>query len=327
MLVVPEVHVLVDGGIHGAVVRVDHLDVGGFIHHVERPAGIDVQVASANDDFDIRLPKFILIHVHRQSIVPESHSVFHILQVDLVFQLIVQFSGRIVLPIRYHPAVLDSNHPVRVEFRDIRLVSHQNYQPILGNRLDDVHNFDGISAVQVSRRLIGDDDLRVLGNGPGDGHPLPLSAGQGIRHLVPIRIDAHRLQAVVHPFLHLLPILYAHHSQGNGHVFKDGAVIQQVVVLENISNFRIPDDVHLVGTLPGDAFPVHVDLSRVDSVQPADGIQQRGFTAAGRAQQCHDAAFRQIQGGVVNDMNFVVFLSVEILIYILKFNHIYASSL
>ena len=252
---------------------------------------------------------------------------FHIFQIDFVFQLIVQLPGRIVLPVRYHPAVLDSNHPVRVKFRDVRLVSHQNHQPVLGNRLDDVHDFDGVSAVQVSRRLIGYDDLRVLGDGPGDGHPLPLPPGQGIRHLVPIRIDTYRLQTVVHPFFHLLPILHAHHSKGDAHVLEDGAVVQQIVVLENISDLCISDDVHLVGALPGNAFPVHVDLSRVNPVQSADSIQQRGFTAAGRAQQCHDAAFRQVQRGVVDDMNFVVLLSVEILIYILKFNHVYASSL
>ena len=41
-----------------------------------------------------------------------------------------------------------------------------------------VHELPGQFAVQVSRRFIGDDDRGIVHQGPGNGHPLGLSAGE-----------------------------------------------------------------------------------------------------------------------------------------------------
>ncbi len=43
-------------------------------------------------------------------------------------------------------------------------------------RLDGLARF----GVEISGRLVGQDETRFIDEGPGDGHPLLLSAGQGV---------------------------------------------------------------------------------------------------------------------------------------------------
>ena len=49
---------------------------------------------------------------------------------------------------------------------------------LLGQLAEDVQNLVLGLPVQVARGLVGQDDFGVVGQGPGDGHPLLLAAGE-----------------------------------------------------------------------------------------------------------------------------------------------------
>src|SRR5258708_6572179 len=44
--------------------------------------------------------------------------------------------------------------------------------------LHEVEDLSGCDGVEVGSRLVGEDEFRLAGHGPGDGHALPLSAGE-----------------------------------------------------------------------------------------------------------------------------------------------------
>ncbi len=93
------------------------------------------------------------------------------------------------------------------------LVSDQNDQLLPGNRFDDVHDFYGIFAVQISRRFIGDDDFRVLDDGAGDADSLPLApesifAGRFLYLSMPTLFRMYMTRSSI-SFLSLIPIIFS----------------------------------------------------------------------------------------------------------------------
>ena len=94
----------------------------------------------------------------------------------------------------------------------------------------DVHDLLGRLAVEVSSRLVTEQQLCLLGQAPGDGHALLLSAGQFGGKTVVQAFEAnpadhvHRVSAVARSSDFL----------GEHHVLEHREVAKQVVLLEDV---------------------------------------------------------------------------------------------
>ena len=131
--------------------------------------------------------------------------------------------------------------------------------------------------------LIEQQHARLGGQGPGQGHALPLTAGKlaGIARLLLLQAD--QMQQLADAHLHLV-IGPAAHTQAEGDVFEHRHVAKQGVVLEDEA------DVAFAGRVIGDVLIVIMNRAAIGRFQPRDDPQQRRLAAAGRPQQGQQAA-------------------------------------
>ncbi|OQC72504.1 MAG: hypothetical protein BWX45_00893 [Deltaproteobacteria bacterium ADurb.Bin002] len=139
----------------------------------------------------------------------------------------------------------------------------------------------GGDAVEIARRLVGDQNRRIGDNGPGDGHALLLAAG-------------HLPRIVVHP------VRQPHHRKRHLGVFaplffgKDREVQRQLNVLHGLENgnqvVELKDEAHRVGPPGGqlrlrergDVDIAHMNAAGVGPVNPRDQIEKCCFARTGR---------------------------------------------
>ena len=272
-----------------------------------------VNVATPYHDVQIGAASFI-VEVDLEAFGVQPPVVRDVLKVDLVFYPIVQPFRLCVLLVGNDSSVLDPDDPVRVEVGQLFLVGDQDDQPFLRDGLDDVHDLQSIAAVQVSRRLVGDDDGRVLDDGPGDADSLPLTAGQHVCVPVPVAVHADLLKDIVDPGPDLLLVLHSDHLQGHRHIVKDGHAVDQIVVLEDIAYVQGTDLVHLPRGPAGDPLAVDVDLALVDLIQSSDGVQKGRLAAAGWPQQGDQPLPLQVEGRIVDGVYFVLSSAEEVFV-------------
>ena len=86
----------------------------------------------------------------------------NILKVNLIFHTVIQVIAMLIVFIRYQLSIPDADDSGSVKLCQIFLVGHQHYQFVPGDGMNHVHDFDGVAAVQISRRLIGNDDSGIL---------------------------------------------------------------------------------------------------------------------------------------------------------------------
>ncbi|MNC52563.1 hypothetical protein D3C75_1019150 [compost metagenome] len=75
-----------------------------------------------------------------------------------------------------HLAVLELDDPVGVGFGQLRVVGDHNNQLVLGDFLDQIHDLSAGCGVQGPCGLVRQNNIRVIGQSPGDGYPLHLAA-------------------------------------------------------------------------------------------------------------------------------------------------------
>src|SRR5919199_1394131 len=81
-------------------------------------------------------------------------------------------------------AVPDPHHPLGVGGYLVFVGDHHHGPSGLVEPVEDVEYMGGGGGVEVAGRLVGQDDRWTGGDGPGDGHPLLLAAGE-LRGQVP----------------------------------------------------------------------------------------------------------------------------------------------
>ena len=93
------------------------------------------------------------------------------------------------------PAVLDVNDPVGPGFQ-ARVVGHADHGGAVfgGGPAQQADDHLAVFAVERRGRFVGEQDLRVLGQGAGDRDALLLAAGQGVGPLVQTMTQAHFFQ-------------------------------------------------------------------------------------------------------------------------------------
>ena len=97
---------------------------------------------------------------------------------------------------------------------------------------EDVQYLPGGAGVQGAGGLVGQDELRVGDDGPGNGRPLLLAAGDLVGKLLQQLPNAQPVGDGVDALFHLV-VLLARQHQGQKDVVLQGEGVQQVEVLEH----------------------------------------------------------------------------------------------
>ena len=132
--------------------------------------------------------------------------------------------------------------------------------------------------IQGAQRLIQQQHFGVVDQGPCDGHPLLLPAGQGVRLALFKASQLHQGEHLGHTALDLV-LGNLFDGQTVGHVVKHCHVGEQGVILEH--GVHVP----LIGLLALHPFPLHLDDAGGGILKPGDHPQGGGLAAAGGPQQ------------------------------------------
>ena len=134
--------------------------------------------------------------------------------------------------------------------------------------------------IQIGQRLIEQQQPRMDGQGPGDGHTLLLPAGELARQAPSQRLQLHQPQHLRHPRL-TFGAGETPHLQPEGDVARHAEMREQRIVLKHHAHIA------QIRRQMADALTFQRDLARRCVHKPRDHAQCRGFAAAGRTEQ-HD---------------------------------------
>ena len=76
---------------------------------------------------------------------------------------------------------------------------HHGLAQLLGHHPQDLHNLSPPARIQVGGGLVGQHQVRIVGQRPSDGHPLLLPAAQGLWHVMLTPFDPERGEQLVGP--------------------------------------------------------------------------------------------------------------------------------
>ena len=160
--------------------------------------------------------------------------------------------------------------------------------------------------VQVGQRLVKQEDLGVAHDGASHGHALTLTAGQLGGLFVQLAGEAQDLRCGQHLLMDHIGVLLAQ-GQGKGHVFIDGHVAVQGVVLEHHGHIAV-----LGGGL-GDVPAIQEQLAARDILQAGHHAQGGGLAAAGRADQDDQLAVLDVHVEVKHRLDVIVVYFIDVL--------------
>ena len=103
-----------------------------------------------------------------------------------------------------------------------------------------VHHFLAVLGVQVTRRLVGEDELGVGDDGTGDGHPLLLATRQLLREMVFAVPDVHTGHDGFHTLL-ALGSRDVHVTQWQLDVLIDIQLVDEVEALEDEADVALAE--------------------------------------------------------------------------------------
>ncbi len=149
--------------------------------------------------------------------------------------------------------------------------------------------------IQIAGGLIGQDDGRIVGQGPGNGDALLLAAGKLKRLMVVSIPQPHHLQQL-HAFFHRSVVVHTGKNHRQGDVFQGCHHLDDVKCLENIADFAASQPSQFVGVQLSDVDLVDKNLAGSGFIQPSDHVKKGAFAGARRS---HD-------GNIVPAGNFQV---------------------
>ena len=158
---------------------------------------------------------------------------------------------------------------------------------------DHLHHLIRARGVELARHLVGEEEVRVVGEGDRDGDALALAAGEPAGEVVePVR-ETELVEQVLGA---VVAGLVAAEIQGELDVLAGGEERDQVAALQH--------DPDAVGAQPGargvvqpgDVVAVEVDRARVGHHEPRDEPEQRGLPAAGRTGEARRGAALDREG-------------------------------
>ena len=182
----------------------------------------------------------------------------------------------------------------------------QHGHAFVGEFDHDVKHFVDHFRVERGRWLVEQHDLRLHGEGAGDGDTLLLASGQLRRHFGGLRGHADAAQQIHGQVLGFLLVHVAHLDRCQCHVFQNGFVGEQVERLEHHAHFRTQFGEFLA--FLRQRFAVDADIAGIDGFQTVDGAAHRGFARAGRSDDDEHLAFAYGEVDVLEHMQIAIML-------------------
>jgi hypothetical protein len=147
--------------------------------------------------------------------------------------------------------------------------------------------------IEVGKRFVEEEQLRLLHDGAGDGHTLALPARQLPRPAFQQRLDLQALHSLADALLDFLG-RHACIAQAEREILAHGHVWVEGVLLENHGHVARP------GRQRVDAPAFQVDLAGVNRLEAGNHAQQRRFAAAGGTQEYNELAGMDFERQVVD---------------------------
>ena len=229
--------------------------------------------------------------------VPERAAVFDaaVVHVHVAEEVHHERRGRLVEHLVGRALLLDlavvHHHDVVGEFECLLLVvgdEHARHADLVVQPAEPLPQFDPHLRVERPEGLIEQQDLRPDGEGPGEGHPLPLPSRQLRRLAAPEPLEPHEPEEFVHAGRHLR-LRHLPHAKPEGHVLEHVHVAEERVVLEHEAHLARP------GMPFGDVLAVLLDQPLVGKLEAGDDPQERGLARARRAEQRQQRAVRHVE--------------------------------
>jgi len=169
----------------------------------------------------------------------------------------------------------------------VRVVGHQDDgdAQFRVDPLEDGHDFLAGPRVEVAGGLVGQDEARVAGDGPGDGHALLLAPGKlggAVGEAVAHADDLEGLPGLASP----LPQREAAVDERQFHVLLGRRPGEEVEGLEDEADLAVPDGGEFVAGEGRDVTAFDEVGARGRPVEAADDVHEGRLAGAGRA---HDA--------------------------------------
>ena len=143
--------------------------------------------------------------------------------------------------------------------------------------------------IQLTVWLVHQQQLRLGGEGPRNGHPLQHTGGELLGVVVTEFGQAHNIQILIHQFIPLLGRCVLD-VQTEGHVLRHREPGHGGVALKDVGD---------VAGLCVDWFPVHQDLSGRQVVNMGQTVEERGLTAAGGPYHAQQLALIDVKGDLI----------------------------
>ena len=165
---------------------------------------------------------------------------------------------------------------------------------------------DGVCGlgVQGGGGLVTQQHLGVVGQGPGDGHPLLLAAGELAGIGVLLVCDVHQSQQPADLLGHL-PLGKAAAPQGIGHISEHGAGGHQVEMLKDHADL-FSGLAQLGGAQAGHLPAVHHHAALSGPLQQIDTPHQGGLARPGKADDAEYLPLPDLQGDILHRVHRVL---------------------
>ncbi len=189
--------------------------------------------------------------------------------------------------------VAEANEP-RAVLGDVHLVRDEDDgdAALAIELLEDVHDLDARARIEVSGRLVGEDDRRLVDERARDRDALLLTARQLVRKVVKALAEADDLErlhgaAVTLGRLHLRPAVV---EQGQLDVVERRGPRQQVEALEHEPDLLVADDGQLVLRHARDVLAVEEVVAARGAVEAPEDVHQRRLAGPRRSRDGDELA-------------------------------------
>lgn len=156
---------------------------------------------------------------------------------------------------------------------------HDDGGSVLVEFREQLHHLGTVLRVEVTGRLIGEDELRTEDHSTGDGHALLLTAGELVREVLGTMTDVHALHHLLH-FLLALSLGYAEIGKRQFYVLLHVELVDEVETLEHETDLSFADGRALVLVEPRHFLAIGPVPARCGVVEESEDIEQCGLATA-----------------------------------------------
>src|ERR1700687_757380 len=206
--------------------------------------------------------------------------------------------------VTHNPAVLQLDDTVsirRISF-GVRHLNDRGTRVI--QPLEQLHDLITLRRVQISCRLVSENQFWIEDHGSGDSHKLLLAAGQLVWKKILLAHDVETIERVAHQ----ADALFVRHvlvGQRHFQVFENRQIVDQVVALEDKADVRFMQLVAFLDVELVNGVTKKVIVPGPSTIQHADDTQQRRLPGARRAHDGDELARLNIQSNSAQQEEFV----------------------